>query len=79
MEQSRRNAPLPWLRSKRAGLVMCWIIVAGQPYSAGKVAQRNNPRPKANCTIARTYFMAHPDGGMRTYNAARGDESSLKS
>ena len=22
--------------------------------------------------------MAHPEGGMRTYNAARGDESSLK-
>jgi hypothetical protein len=59
---------------------MCWIIVAGQPYRyAGKVAQRNSPRPKASCTIARAYFMAHPEGGMRTYNAARGDESSLKS
>src|SRR6266496_2563714 len=34
---------------------------------------------KTSCTIARAYFMAHPKGGMRTYNAACGDESTLKS
>ena len=68
---------MPWKRSKRAGLIMCWIIVAGQPYRyAGKVAQRNSPRPKASCTIARAYFMAHPEVWKRIYNATRGGEST---
>jgi hypothetical protein len=59
---------------------MCWIIVAGQPYRyAGNVAQRKSARPKANCTITITYFMTASRVGMHIYNAARGDESSLKS
>src|SRR4030095_15134764 len=40
------------------------------------MAQRKRPSPKASCTIARRYFMAHPDG-MRTYNAEPENESSL--
>jgi hypothetical protein len=65
---------------KQRGIDHVSGYATGQPYRyAGNVAQRNSARPKASCTIARAYFMAYPDGGMRTYNAAGGDESSLKS
>ena len=44
-----------------------------------KLLRRGITRDQSSCMIARAYFMAHPEAGMRTYNAGCAGESSLKS
>jgi len=80
MDLGARDVTITFLRSSTAATVAT-SRTGGRACTrhAGKRRRREQRRMKNMCALLERISCCIPRVGMRTYNAARGDESSLKS